>query len=65
MMAVRVDLREWSRRNLHYISGWILMGLVLLALVIRELGSHALVLLGPFVPYLIITLARIRRELTR
>jgi hypothetical protein len=62
-MTVRVDLGRWGRQNLHYIGAWIGMGLVLLVLLIRELGASILILIGPFLPYLFITLKRIREEL--
>jgi hypothetical protein len=39
------------------------MGVVTFALVVRELRLYTLVLIAPFIPYLIITLARMRQEL--
>ncbi|MEW6221725.1 MAG: hypothetical protein AB1476_00165 [Candidatus Hadarchaeota archaeon] len=64
-MAVGVDLKDWGRKNLHYIAAWIGMGLILFFLIIRELGLSTLVLIGPFIPYLIITLARMGQELKK
>jgi hypothetical protein len=64
-MPLRVDLRVWGKRNLHYIAGWICMGLALLAAVIRELGIYTLVLVGPFLPFFLVSLKRIREELRR
>lgn len=62
MMTVKVDVRKWGRKNIHYITAWLAMGLILFALVIKELGINTLVLIGPFIPYLIITLLRLRQE---
>jgi hypothetical protein len=41
------------------------MGLVLLAAVIRELGIYTLVLVGPFLPFFLVSLKRILEELRR
>jgi hypothetical protein len=65
MMTVRVNLRDWCRKNPHYISAWVVMGLVVFALIIKVLGIYTLVLIGPFIPYLVITLLKLRRELKK
>jgi hypothetical protein len=64
-MAVGVDLRAWGRKNLHYIAAWLIMGVILFTMILKELGIYALVLFAPFFPYLAITLARIHQELKK
>jgi len=64
-MSVRVDLRKWSGANRSYIAAWILMGIILFVLLVWRLGLGILLLIGPFIPYLIITLIRIRQEFKR
>jgi hypothetical protein len=64
-MPVRVDLRKWCRANLPYIIAWITMGVILFALLVWKLQLSILILVGPFIPYLVITLVRIRQELKR
>lgn len=64
-MTVRVNLRKWYRKNVHYIAAWIGMGLALLVLVIKELGIYALLLIGPYIPYLVLALAKLRREVKK
>ncbi len=65
MMTVRVDLRKWGKKNLHYIFAWIAMGLVVFIIILKALGWYTLALIGPYLPYLIIILARLRRELKK
>ncbi len=65
MMTVRVDLRKWGKSNLHYIIAWIVMGLVVFVIIVKTLGWYTLALIGPFLPYLILILARLRRELKK
>ncbi|MEM3402385.1 MAG: hypothetical protein QXT22_01755 [Candidatus Hadarchaeales archaeon] len=62
-MTVRVDVKKWGKKNRHYIAAWVTMGLVLLVLVIKELGIYTLLLIGPFLPYLWLVLAKLRREM--
>lgn len=62
-MPLRVDLRKWGGANLPYIVAWILMGVVLFVLLTWKLGLGILVLIATFIPYLIISLARIYQEL--
>jgi len=64
-MSVRVDLRKWGRANLPYIIAWITMGVILFTLLVWKLKLLILIWVGPFIPYFIITLARIRQELRR
>lgn len=64
-MSVRVNLRKWGGANLPYIVAWLTMGAIIFALLIWKLRLDILVLIGPFIPYLVITLARIRQEMRR
>jgi hypothetical protein len=64
-MSVRVDLRKWGGANLQYIIAWITMGVILFTLLVWKLKWDILILVGPFIPYFIITLARIRQEFKR
>lgn len=64
-MSVRVDLKKWGGANLPYIVAWLTMGTIIFALLIWKLRLDILVLIGPFIPYLVITLARIRQEMRR
>jgi hypothetical protein len=64
-MPVKVDLKKWGGANLKYIAAWITMGIILFTLLVLKLKLEIFVLIGPFIPYLIITLARIRQELRR
>jgi len=64
-MSVRVDLRKWGGANLLYIIAWITMGVILFILLVWKLRLDILIWIGPFIPYLIITLARIHQELKR
>lgn len=64
-MSVRVDLRKWGGANLSYIIAWITMGVILFTLLVWKLKLDILIWVGPFIPYFIITLARIRQELKR
>jgi hypothetical protein len=64
-MSVRVDLRKWGGANLPYIIAWITMGIILFTLLVWKLKWNILILVGPFIPYFIITLVRIRQELKR
>jgi hypothetical protein len=62
-MSVRVDLKKWGGENLPYIAAWIIMGTILFVLLLWRLKLDILIWVGPFIPYFIITLARIRQEL--
>lgn len=62
-MSIRVDLKKWGGANLRYLVAWIIMGTVLFTLLVLKLKLNIFILIGPFIPYLIITLARIRQEL--
>jgi len=62
LCMLRVALKEWGRRNWKYIGSWIAMGLILLGLLIRKLGADILFLIVPFLPYLLISLARLVKE---
>ncbi|MEM2878089.1 MAG: hypothetical protein QXG10_00825 [Candidatus Hadarchaeales archaeon] len=62
---LRVDLRKWVRKNWSYMVSWISMGLVMVILLARKMGFELLVLIGPFLPYLVICLIRMRRELKK
>jgi hypothetical protein len=65
-MSVRVDLRKWGGENLSYIIAWIAMGIILFTLLVWKLKLEGILIwVGPFIPYFIITLARIRQELKR
>lgn len=64
-MSVKVNLRKWGGANLPYVVAWITMGTILFILLVLKLRLEILILIGPFIPYLIITLARIRQELKR
>ncbi|MDI6642620.1 MAG: hypothetical protein QMD95_00975 [Candidatus Hodarchaeaceae archaeon] len=64
-MSLRVDLKKWGGKNLGYITAWIAMGIVLLVLLVWRLRLGILVLIGPFIPYLAITLARIYQEMRK
>jgi hypothetical protein len=64
-MSVRVDLRKWGRANLPYIIAWIIMGVIIFILLVWKLKWDILILIGPFIPYLVITLIRIRQEFKR
>ncbi len=64
-MSVRVNLRKWGGANLPYIVAWLTMGAIIFALLIWKLRLDILVLIGPFIPYFVITLARIRQEMRR
>jgi hypothetical protein len=61
-MTVRVDLKKWGRKNFHYVFAWVAMGIVLFVLLVWRLGIYILALIGPFLPYLAITLARLLHE---
>lgn len=56
-------MKKWGGANRSYIAAWILMGIILFGLLVWKLGLGILLLIGPFIPYLIITLIRIRQEL--
>lgn len=62
-MSVKVDLKKWGGANLPYVAAWITMGVILFVLLVLKLRLGILILIGPFIPYLIITLARIYQEL--
>jgi len=62
-MSVRVDLKKWGGKNLPYIFAWSIMGTVLFVLLLWRLKLDILIWVGPFIPYFIITLARLRQEL--
>ncbi len=62
-MSVRVNLRKWGGANRWYIMAWVLMGIVLFTLLTWKLRLGILVLVGPFIPYLVITLTRIHQEM--
>jgi|GEM_PF-1320028 len=64
-MSVKVDLKKWGRGNSLYIAAWIGMGITLFILLVLKLRLDILILIGPFIPYLIISLVRIRQELKR
>jgi hypothetical protein len=64
-MSLRVDLRKWGGANIRYIIAWITMGVILFVLLAWKLKLDTLILIGPFIPYLIISLGRVRRELRR
>ena len=64
-MSVRVDLEKWGGKNFPYIVAWITMGTILFVLLLWRLKLDILIWIGPFIPYLIITLARIRQELKK
>jgi len=65
LMPVKVDLRKWGGKNFPYIVAWIGMGITLFILLVLKLRLDILILIGPFIPYLIISLVRIRQELKR
>lgn len=62
-MSVKVDLKKWGGANLPYVAAWIAMGVTLFILLVWRLRLDILILIGPFVPYLVITLTRIYQEL--
>lgn len=64
-MSIRVDLKKWGGKNLPYIAAWITMGVILFVLLVWKLRLGILVLIGPFIPYLVITLVRIYQEMKR
>ena len=62
---MRVNLKRWMRTNGAYVAIWILMGLVVLGLIIRELGIYTLVLIVSFLPPFIVALIRMAQELRK
>lgn len=64
-MSLKINLRRWGGKNSPYVAAWIIMGIVLFILLVLKLRLEILILIGPFIPYLVITLARIRQELKR
>lgn len=62
-MPVRVNLRKWGGTNRSYIAAWILMGIIIFMLLTWKLRLGILLLIGPFIPYFIITMARIHQEM--
>jgi len=64
-MSVGVDLRKWGGANLPYVIAWLTMGIILFTLLVWKLKWDILILVGPFIPYFIITIARTCQELKR
>lgn len=62
---MRVDLKRWMRGNSGYVALWILMGLIVLGLVIRELGVYTIAVIIPFLPPFIIAMVRMAQELRK
>ena len=62
---MRVELRKWMRENAIYVSLWIIMGLTMLGLVIREIGVNTLAVIAPFLPPFIIAMVKMRKELRK
>ncbi len=62
---MRVELRKWMREHALYVSLWIIMGLTLLGLVIREIGVNTLAVIAPFLPPFIIAMVKMGKELRK
>ena len=62
---MRVELRKWMRENAIYVSLWIIMGLTMLGLVIREIGVNTLAVIAPFLPPFIIAMVKMGKELRK
>ncbi|MEM2874486.1 MAG: hypothetical protein QW567_00455 [Candidatus Hadarchaeales archaeon] len=59
---LRVNLKRWMKENWVYVTSWIAMGLLLLVLLIKKLGVDILFLIVPFLPYLMLSLGRMVKE---
>ena len=53
------------REHALYVSLWIIMGLTLLGLIIREIGINTLAVIAPFLPPFIIAMLRMGKELRK
>ena len=62
---MRVELRKWMRENAIYVSLWIIMGLTMLGLVIREIGVNTLAVIAPFLLPFIIAMVKMGKELRK
>ena len=53
------------RENAIYVSLWIIMGLTMLGLVIREIGVNTLAVIAPFLLPFIIAMVKMGKELRK